>query len=51
MPGCHPPQRNAIRAVHRQEFEQAAELLASARRLLTEAEQAVAAYEELGNTG
>ena len=42
---------NAIRAVHRQEFDQAAELLQSARNLLTEAEQAVAAYSELSNTG
>ena len=42
---------NAIRAVHRQEFDQAVELLQSARNLLTEAEQAVAAYSELSNTG
>lgn len=42
---------NAIRAVHRQEFDQAAELLQSARSLLTEAEQAVVARNELGNTG
>ncbi len=42
---------DAIRAVHRQEFEQAAELLESARRLLTEAEQAVAPYPELGHSG
>jgi len=42
---------NAIRAVHRQEFDQAAELLQSARNLLTEAEQAVTAYSELSNTG
>lgn len=41
----------AIRAVHRQEFDQAAESLKSARDLLTEAEQAVAAYNELSNTG
>ena len=41
----------AIRAVHRQEFDQAAELLKSARNLLTEAEQTVAAYSELSNTG
>jgi len=41
----------AIRAVHRQEFDQAAELLKSARNLLTESEQAVTAYNELNNTG
>ena len=41
----------AIRAVHRQEFDQAAELLTSARNLLTEAERAVTAYNELNNTG
>ena len=42
---------NAIRAVHRQEFDQAAELLKSARNLLTEAEQAVAAQSELSHSG
>jgi translin len=42
---------HAIRAVHRQEFGQAAESLQSARSLLTEAEQAVAAHSELNNTG
>jgi len=42
---------NAIRAVHRQEFTQAVDLLQAARRLLAEAEQAVAAYSELSNTG
>lgn len=42
---------NAIRAVHRQEFEQAAEMLKSARNLLDEAEQAVSAHSELNNTG
>ncbi len=41
----------AIRAVHRQEFEQAAELLQSASGLLNEAEQAVAAYNELNSAG
>lgn len=40
----------AIRAVHRQEFDQAAASLMSARSLLTEAGQAVAAHREL-NTG
>ena len=42
---------NAIRAVHRQEFDQAEELLKSACNLLSEAKQAVAAYDELSNTG
>jgi translin len=42
---------NAIRAVHRQEFDQAAELLQSARKILSEAEQAVTACHELNNTG
>jgi len=46
---CH--SSHAIRAVHRQEFDQAAELLKSARRVLTEAEQAVATHSELSNTG
>ena len=42
---------SAIRAVHRQEFEQAKGLLQSARNLLDEVEQAVAEYKELGYTG
>jgi len=42
---------NAIRAVHRQEFDQAEKLLQSARNLLTEAEQGIAAYGELGYSG
>jgi len=42
---------NAIRAVHRQEFDQAAELLQSARNLLSEAEQGISAYSELGYAG
>ena len=42
---------NAIRAVHRQEFDQAKEMLQSARNLLNELEQAVADYSELGSTG
>ena len=42
---------NAIRAVHRQEFDQASELLESARKILTEAEQTVSACSELNNTG
>ena len=41
----------AIRAVHRQGFDRAAEILRSARHLLTEASQAVAAHSELDNTG
>lgn len=41
----------SIRSVHRQEFDQAGELLKSARNLLNEAEQAVAACSELGNAG
>jgi len=42
---------NAIRAVHRQEFDLAKELLQSAHNLLDEAKQAVAAYGELKNSG
>jgi translin len=42
---------NAIRAVHRQEFDQAKELLQSARNLLNELEQTVADYSELSATG
>jgi len=42
---------NAIRAVHRQEFNQAAELLQSARNLLSEVEQGVSAYGELSYAG
>jgi len=41
----------AIRAIHRQEFDQAKELLQSARNLLNEAKQSVAGYSELNNTG
>jgi len=41
----------AIRAIHRQEFDQAKELLQSARNLLNEAEQSVAGYSELSHTG
>jgi len=41
----------AIRAVHRQEFDQAEELLKSARNLLSEAEQALTDGVELSNTG
>ena len=42
---------NAIRAVHRQEFKLATELLQSARSLLTEAEEAVKAHGDLASTG
>ena len=41
----------AIRAVHRQEFDQAAKLLASARNLLDDAERALSDGTELINTG
>ncbi|MFQ6122084.1 MAG: haloacid dehalogenase [Dehalococcoidales bacterium] len=41
----------AIRAVHRQEFDQAKESLQSARKLLAEAEQAIAAYSEFSHSG
>ena len=54
LPGCREVIRNcsqAIRAVHRQEFERAVELLKTARRLLNEAEQTVADYNELSNAG
>lgn len=42
---------NAIRAVHRHEFDAAGELLASARNLISNAEQAVADHNELRYTG
>ena len=54
LPGCREVIRNcsqAIRAVHRQEFERAVELLKTARRLLSETEQTVADYNTLSNTG
>ena len=41
----------AIRAVHRQEFDQAQGLLQSARNLLDRAEQAITACSALSNTG
>jgi translin len=41
----------AIRAVHRQEFSEAAKQIKSARQVLTEAEKAVAKHNELANTG
>ena len=42
---------NAIRAVHRQQFGQAGEILKAAGKLLKEAEQNIAAISELRNTG
>jgi len=54
LPPCREAIRhcgNAIRAVHRQEFDRAEELLQSARNLLNQAKQAVAAHSELSNTG
>jgi len=54
LPCCREVIRNcsqAIRAVHRQEFQPAAELLKTARRLLNEAEQTVVNYDELNYTG
>ena len=42
---------NAIRAVHRQEFDQAKGLLQSAHNLLEEIEQAIADHSELRTTG
>lgn len=42
---------NAIRAVHRWEFDQAKQLLQSARNLLAEAERRTADYGELGYAG
>ncbi|HLB27981.1 MAG TPA: haloacid dehalogenase, partial [Dehalococcoidales bacterium] len=41
----------AIRAVHRQEFDRAAELLQSARGLLDQAEKALTGAPEISNTG
>ena len=41
----------AIRAVHRQEFDEAAKLVQSARSVLAEAEKAVQEHSELANTG
>jgi translin len=54
LPKCRDAIRNcsqAIRAVHRQEFDKAQELLKSARRLLSEAESAFSAHDELGYVG
>ena len=54
LPCCREVIRNcsqAIRAVHRQELEQAAKLLKTARSLLDEAEKTVVEYDELNYTG
>ena len=54
LPCCREVIRNcsqAIRAVHRQEFEKAVGLLKAARSLLNEAEQTVADFDELNYTG
>ncbi len=54
LPCCREVIRNcsqAIRAVHRQEFDQAAERLKTARGLLVEAEKMAASYGELNHTG
>ena len=42
---------DAIRSLHRQEYDQAEEFLKSARKLLDEIDQTVAGYNELTNTG
>ena len=54
MPLCRKAIRhcgNAIRTIHRHEFDPATELLQSARNLISEAEQAVADYTELRYAG
>ncbi len=54
LPLCRDAIRNcsrAIRAVHRQEFDQAAELLKTARGLIHEAQQGFTVYSEFSNTG
>ena len=54
MPLCREAIRhcgNAIRAVHRQEFDQAAQLLKSARSRLTEVEPGISSYSELSYAG
>jgi translin len=54
LPQCRDAIRNcsqAIRAVHRQEFDKAKELLKSARQRLSEAEKDSSAYDELGYAG
>ena len=54
LPLCRNAIRNcsqSIRAVHRQEFEKATELLKTARGLINEAQQVFTAYSEFSNTG
>ena len=54
LPRCRDAIRHcsqAIRAVHRQEFDKAQKLLKGARKLLGEAENACSAYSELGYAG
>ena len=54
LPRCRDAIRHcsqAIRAVHRQEFDKAKELLKGARNLLNEAEKACSTYNELGYAG
>jgi len=54
LPRCRDAIRHcsqAIRAVHRQEFDKAKELLKGARNLLGEAKHACSAYNELGYAG
>ena len=54
LPRCRDTIRHssqAIRAIHRQEFDRAEESLKAARNLLREAERTVAPYNELSNTG
>ena len=54
LPRCREVIRHcsqAIRAVHRQEFDKAKELLKSARGLLVEADKACSNHDELGYTG
>ncbi len=54
LPRCREAIRHcsqAIRAVHRQEFDKAKELLKGARKLLNEAENACLDYSELGYAG
>jgi translin len=54
LPRCRDAIRHcslAIRAVHRQEFDKAKELLKGARKLLSEAESAFSTHDELGYAG
>jgi translin len=54
LPKCRDAIRycsQAIRALHRQEFDKAQELLKSAHKLLSEAENAFSAHDELGYAG